>query len=156
MIERTDFVKDKKRKTDQLDPPSSTQTKAGNKKGAKDGPSQQSNPAAQTTDTDANAHADDSVNAQDKPSKARSKRGDLDELFGKLKKAPKAPAAEVPGKKPAKRKQAVGNKDDIFGTGSGKDRRKTADGLTLYTEDELNFGKGGDTPLCPFDCKCCF
>ncbi|CAL8470713.1 g10255 [Coccomyxa elongata] len=156
MTERDEPVVRKKRKTDQLDLISSTQTKEGNNKGAKDGPSQQSNPAAQTTGKDASANTDDFFNAQEKARKPKSKHGDLDELFGKLKKAPKAPAAEVPGKKPAKRKKAVGNKDDIFGTGSGKARRKTADGLTLYTEDELNTGKGGDTPLCPFDCKCCF
>ena len=35
-------------------------------------------------------------------------------------------------------------------------RRKDADGFTIYTEDELKVGKGGKTPLCPFDCECCF
>ena len=60
-----------------------------------DGPSHQSNPAAQTTGMDANANAGDSASAQERPSKPKSKHGDLDELFGKLKKAPKAPAAEV-------------------------------------------------------------
>lgn len=156
MTERIEVVVTKKRKTNQLDLISSTQTKAGNNKGAKDGPSQQSNQAAQTAGKDASAHADDISNVKDNPSKPECKHGDLDELFGKLKKAPKAPAAEVPREKPAKQKKAIGSKDDIFGTGTGRARRKTADGLTLYTEDELNSGKGGDTPLCPFDCKCCF
>jgi len=33
--------------------------------------------------------------------------------------------------------------------------KRTSDGLTLYQEDELRIGQGGDTPLCPFDCDCC-
>ena len=32
-------------------------------------------------------------------------------------------------------------------------RRSTTDGYKVYTEDELKLGKGGDTDLCPFDCK---
>lgn len=40
--------------------------------------------------------------------------------------------------------------------GSGP-RRKTDDGLNIYKEDELGISNvGGDTPLCPFDCECCF
>ncbi|KAH7915382.1 DUF1764-domain-containing protein [Hygrophoropsis aurantiaca] len=36
-------------------------------------------------------------------------------------------------------------------------RRKTEDGFSIYKEDELGISKdGGDTPLCPFDCDCCF
>lgn len=29
-------------------------------------------------------------------------------------------------------------------------------GMKVYREDQLNLGKGGNTPLCPFDCDCCF
>lgn len=29
-------------------------------------------------------------------------------------------------------------------------------GMKIYREDQLNLGKGGNTPLCPFDCDCCF
>ena len=29
-------------------------------------------------------------------------------------------------------------------------------GLKIYREDQLNLGKGGNTPLCPFDCDCCY
>ncbi|KAF9475616.1 DUF1764-domain-containing protein [Pholiota conissans] len=37
------------------------------------------------------------------------------------------------------------------------DRRKTEEGWLVYKEDELGIGdEGGDTPLCPFDCECCF
>ncbi|KAJ7107629.1 hypothetical protein C8R43DRAFT_1044712 [Mycena crocata] len=36
-------------------------------------------------------------------------------------------------------------------------RRKTEEGWSIYKEDELGIGdNGGDTPLCPFDCDCCF
>jgi hypothetical protein len=34
--------------------------------------------------------------------------------------------------------------------------RFTEEGYRIYTLEELNVGKGGDTPLCPFDCNCCF
>ncbi|KAG6551947.1 hypothetical protein Mapa_006564 [Marchantia paleacea] len=41
---------------------------------------------------------------------------------------------------------------------SGKPRKKTIDGFKIYSEDEIGFGKknAGGTPLCPFDCECCF
>lgn len=37
-------------------------------------------------------------------------------------------------------------------------RRRTSDGLAIYSTDELGWGKSdaGGTPLCPFDCSCCF
>ncbi|GAA5886034.1 hypothetical protein JCM3774_001471 [Rhodotorula dairenensis] len=35
-------------------------------------------------------------------------------------------------------------------------RQKTDDGLPIYSTSELKIGLGGDTPLCPFDCTCCF
>lgn len=36
--------------------------------------------------------------------------------------------------------------------------KRTGDGLTIYTEEELGIGKAdaGGTSLCPFDCDCCF
>jgi hypothetical protein len=34
--------------------------------------------------------------------------------------------------------------------------RVDADGLAVFTEDELKVGQGGNTPQCPFDCECCF
>ena len=34
------------------------------------------------------------------------------------------------------------------------DRKCTEDGLPIFTMDELNIGKGGNTDQCPFDCKC--
>ncbi|BGP00961.1 DUF1764 family protein [Rhodotorula toruloides] len=35
-------------------------------------------------------------------------------------------------------------------------RKRTEDGLPIYSEAELKIGFGGDTPLCPFDCECCY
>lgn len=37
-------------------------------------------------------------------------------------------------------------------------RKKTGDGLVIYSEEELGIGKAdaGGTRLCPFDCDCCF
>jgi len=53
--------------------------------------------------------------------------------------------------------KVVGSKDDIFGENTGA-RKRTVDGLVIYSEDELGLSKkgGGDTDLCPFDCDCCF
>jgi len=47
--------------------------------------------------------------------------------------------------------------DDWFASRSSKKTdRKQVDGVSVYTEEELNIGKGKDTDLCPFDCDCCF
>lgn len=29
-------------------------------------------------------------------------------------------------------------------------------GLPVYSAAQLGIGRGGNTPLCPFDCDCCF
>lgn len=43
---------------------------------------------------------------------------------------------------------------DSRGTGP---RRKTDEGFAIYKEDELGIkAEAGGTPLCPFDCDCCF
>ncbi|KAE9410946.1 DUF1764-domain-containing protein [Gymnopus androsaceus JB14] len=68
-------------------------------------------------------------------------------------------AAEPKGK--AKRESKnVKEQEDRFkdSRGSGP-RRKTEEGWSIYKVDELGIGdddQGGDTPLCPFDCDCCF
>lgn len=37
-------------------------------------------------------------------------------------------------------------------------RKRTAEGLVIYSAEELGVGKAdaGGTTLCPFDCDCCF
>ncbi|EDO05886.1 uncharacterized protein BBOV_IV002890 [Babesia bovis T2Bo] len=39
---------------------------------------------------------------------------------------------------------------------SANNRKHTEDNLPVYTIEELNIGKGGNTSLCPFDCDCCY
>ena len=34
--------------------------------------------------------------------------------------------------------------------------RYDAEGLPVYTPEELNVGAGGETDKCPFDCDCCY
>lgn len=34
-------------------------------------------------------------------------------------------------------------------------RKKTEEGFSIYTYEELRFEEGGGTPDCPFDCECC-
>jgi hypothetical protein len=57
-----------------------------------------------------------------------------------------------------KRPKVEGSKDDIFGESTGKARKRTDEGYQIYSEEELGLGNkgGGDTPLCPFDCDCCY
>ncbi|CAI0442974.1 unnamed protein product [Linum tenue] len=56
------------------------------------------------------------------------------------------------------KKRSVEEQERRFADRPGNGRRKTADGLTIYTEEELGLGKseGGGSSLCPFDCDCCF
>ena len=35
-------------------------------------------------------------------------------------------------------------------------RHDAASGLRVFKAHDLGLGRGGGTPLCPFDCKCCF
>ncbi|KZP01793.1 DUF1764-domain-containing protein [Calocera viscosa TUFC12733] len=58
----------------------------------------------------------------------------------------------------AKRKVELDEEERAFRDSRGKEpRRKTEEGWNIYKEDELGMTKaGGDTPLCPFDCDCCF
>ncbi|KAJ7900136.1 hypothetical protein B0H14DRAFT_2672445 [Mycena olivaceomarginata] len=65
-----------------------------------------------------------------------------------------------PQKKSKVDKPPVADKDDTErfkdSRGSGP-RQKTEEGWSIYKEDELGISnEGGDTPLCPFDCDCCF
>ena len=92
----------------------------------------------------------------------------LDDLFKKKKQevkeveATEKPAAEITEAKKAKlqkkllkiqRKQAQEERRQEEGAGK---RKVTADGYKVYSLEELNVGKGGDTADCPFDCDCCF
>jgi hypothetical protein len=53
----------------------------------------------------------------------------------------------------------TGSSADPFGLASSTVENKlnyTEEGWNVYTPDELNIGRGKDTPECPFDCECCF
>jgi|EP00670_Eutreptiella_braarudii_P004505 hypothetical protein len=67
--------------------------------------------------------------------------------------------AKAPPTKVERRSKSRANADDddLFADSRGmKSGRKTVDGLTVYTPEELGLHTGGgDTPLCPFDCECC-
>lgn len=61
-------------------------------------------------------------------------------------------------KKP-KQSKVAGTVNDPFALSSRSAHEcvdRTEEGWRIYTPEELNIGKGGDTDLCPFDCNCCF
>nr|XP_034902947.1 uncharacterized protein C6G9.01c-like [Populus alba] len=104
---------------------------------------------------------------QAKPSSTPEKSGnEIDDIFsGKKRKKPeqiKADKANVNGEeKPKSMKKKKKSKEDEerrFTDPPSKSRKKTEDGFSVYTEEELGFNNssGGGTPLCPFDCDCCF
>ncbi|GBE59772.1 hypothetical protein, conserved [Babesia ovata] len=65
-------------------------------------------------------------------------------------KAPKSDAKKTSSSSSRSRKDEVYAQVPVSGTA----RRRTEDNLPVYTIEELNIGKGGDTDLCPFDCTC--
>ncbi|KAJ6574909.1 hypothetical protein B0H19DRAFT_618596 [Mycena capillaripes] len=67
---------------------------------------------------------------------------------------PKKPKVDKPPIAVAADKEDTERFKDSRGSGP---RRKTEEGWSIYKEDELGISNdGGDTPLCPFDCDCCF
>jgi hypothetical protein len=95
--------------------------------------------------------------------KNSSKNNEIDLIFAQCKtKATTATAKREPPVTTKSKRAQSHNSDDKFWSDSrgiyrdSSGRRYTADGLPIYTEEELNIGKGGGTPLCPFDCDCCF
>jgi len=54
------------------------------------------------------------------------------------------------------RKNRKGLAEFADSRGSGS-RRRTEEGFAIYKEAELGIDvEAGETPLCPFDCECCF
>ncbi|CAL1696054.1 unnamed protein product [Somion occarium] len=73
---------------------------------------------------------------------------------GKSKGDAASTARPLPSKKPRPDKEDEERFKDSRGSGP---RRTTEEGFSIYKEDELGItDQGGDTPLCPFDCQCCF
>lgn len=85
---------------------------------------------------------------------------EIDELFAVAKRpAPSTDDAKIKEKEKEKRPKKVSKNDLEFTDTRGlksKARPLTADGLPIYTAEEMGIGTGGDTPDCPFDCQCCF
>ncbi|GMN35959.1 hypothetical protein TIFTF001_005646 [Ficus carica] len=84
---------------------------------------------------------------------------EIDEIFaGKKRKKTESEKTEKVKKKKKYSSKVREDDDGGFGDSSSKPRKKTADGLTIYTDEELgiNNSEAGGTPLCPFDCSCCY
>lgn len=99
-------------------------------------------------------------------SKKKKAPSEIDEIFaGKKRKKSEPEKYEKPNeeatgnsKKIKKKNKAKMSADGGFRDPPSRPRKKTNDGLAIYTEEELGISKAdaGDTPLCPFDCSCCF
>jgi len=101
---------------------------------------------------------------QEKPVPTPKKTNEIDDIFSsKKRKKPekeKVGAGEEKNEKPKKMKKKNKSKapresEDAPGS---KPRRRTNDGLAIYSAEELGFNNqnAGGTALCPFDCSCCF
>ncbi|EKM60950.1 uncharacterized protein PHACADRAFT_24178 [Phanerochaete carnosa HHB-10118-sp] len=103
--------------------------------------------------------ADESESAE-QPAKKRVPETVVDpslQLAASLKKRSKQPKPEQlteTKNKPKVDREEEERFKDSRGTGP---RRKTEDGFLIFKEDELGINaESGGTPLCPFDCQCCF
>lgn len=121
----------------------------------------------------------ETVKSAEKPKTREETLNEIDEIFAKTK---KAKTRDVKGSKPAKSVSPEDdNEHDVKASSEVKEsikkkkktkkldgeewrdppprpRRKTNDGFTIYSAEELGFNKkeAGGTSLCPFDCDCCF
>ncbi|BBN02730.1 hypothetical protein MPTK1_2g17640 [Marchantia polymorpha subsp. ruderalis] len=105
----------------------------------------------------------------------KSSKSEIDEIFGNKKRKVVVPEqdlhAELAAQTKNKKKKKKGGEaeksvsissnrpsSNSVTPSSAKARKKTIDGFTIYSEDEIGFGKknAGGTSLCPFDCECCF
>ena len=92
----------------------------------------------------------------------------VDDIFAALKKEKRPPKAEKPtAKKPRRDAEAERREDDKWRAGrpptppgrqeNPQVHRYAADGLPVYKYFHLGMDQqDGGTPLCPFDCDCCF
>ncbi|KAL1547517.1 stress response protein [Salvia divinorum] len=112
------------------------------------------------------------VAQQEKKVSVQKRKGsEIDEIFAakkrkKLETEKKAEAkAKVaaskvrpPDKKKGKSLKSRSSEQSSFAVSTSGPRKKTADGLAVFSEEELGIGKpdAGGTALCPFDCGCCF
>ncbi len=76
--------------------------------------------------------------------------------FALLKDGTLTPKQEIEKPKQSKLKGNVNDPFALSARSTQEDVDRTGEGWRIYTPEELNIGKGGDTDLCPFDCSCCF
>ncbi|XP_073018578.1 uncharacterized protein C6G9.01c-like [Primulina eburnea] len=111
---------------------------------------------------------------KEKPSLKPKRMGsEIDEIFARTKRKRSEKDTMADKQKPSKASASSGKSHDKlkirknktkdvrenpFADSIFRPRKKTSDGLAIYTEEELSFGKpdAGGTRLCPFDCDCCF
>lgn len=113
--------------------------------------------------------------AQKQQAKNNQVKSQLDDIFSVIPSPGQTDAASTPSskktdnlksQKSSKKPTAETSKqsetgavviDDMGFTDSGNgERKRTEEGYRIFTVEELRLGEGGDTPLCPFDCECCW
>lgn len=104
--------------------------------------------------------------SEEKPTPApRNPSKEIDEIFAAKKRKKPEQKQDNPIKdesvkvdKMKKKKKRVAPKEIETVDPPSRPRKKTGNGLTIYSEEELGIGKSdaGGTRLCPFDCSCCF
>lgn len=150
-------------------PASQTQSQSSKKKKRKrKTEEEEANPAGEEEwhgiDSSPVGKEDTQSKSQSAPSKAvvevvdATSRPRLETPQNAKKKSKLSSTATTLKKKAAKGRDGDDDDDASFrdsrGTGP---RRKTEEGYRIFKEDELGITDvGGDTPLCPFDCDCCF
>ncbi|KAK3213070.1 hypothetical protein Dsin_017776 [Dipteronia sinensis] len=107
----------------------------------------------------------------EKPSlKPKKSSNEIDEIFaGKKRKKPEGKKTHKSNKddsvesklkeeKKEKKKSKRATNGDFADPPADQPRKRSEDGLAVDTEEELGISKAdtGNTPLCPFDCPCCF
>ncbi|GLJ49048.1 hypothetical protein SUGI_1034740 [Cryptomeria japonica] len=119
-----------------------------------------------------NAAADEKSPTKEKEQTNNDTHNEIEEIFAKAKKPKNVKSSNLritsaikndkPDEQDIKSSSEVSDKKQKNGKGwpepPPKPRRKTNDGFSVYSADELGFNKkdAGGTPLCPFDCDCCF
>eukprot|EP01128_Nolandella_sp_AFSM9_P004561 TRINITY_DN2062_c0_g1_i1.p1 TRINITY_DN2062_c0_g1~~TRINITY_DN2062_c0_g1_i1.p1 ORF type:complete len:136 (+),score=45.22 TRINITY_DN2062_c0_g1_i1:479-886(+) len=102
---------------------------------------------------------------QQVPTTAKGPKNDIDDIFSSVKKTKGTKEKKLTYKErqakieEREKKKELRQKDDDFwgdSRGNNSSSRYTEEGYPIFTKEQLKIGEGGDTDLCPFDCKCCF
>ena len=129
--------------------PAETQHPEGKRK--RQPPSNPSNPDTIKADGTSNQDATRSVK--------KPKRRTTVQVFTDTSSSSSLPLATQPIPKPKSTPPSHSTADidlDQFTDSRGTTRKRTQDGLRIFSAQELKLGQGNaDTPLCPFDCNCC-